>query len=84
MEKKPPKEKESPTEKKKNSNGKMEAGVQLNNSRKGIQDSTNGLKAGALNIFFLWNGPLWESDEIHQREILSLLHLSNIFGAHKK
>jgi len=47
-------EKKSPRKKKKNGNGKMEAGVQLNNSRKGKQDDTNGLKAGVLILFVPW------------------------------
>jgi hypothetical protein len=48
-------EKESPTEKKRNSNGKMEAGVKLNNSCEGIQNATNGLKSrGSYTFFVPW------------------------------
>ena len=47
-------EKKSPKEKKRNSNGQMEAGVKLNNSRERIQNATNGLKKqGFLNFFFV-------------------------------
>jgi hypothetical protein len=38
----------------------MEAGVKLNDSRKGIQNATNRLKAGVPKLFLLCHG-LFES-----------------------